>query len=237
VRLERDGIPGDRRFYLLDDRARMVNGKHHGALNEIAAELEEGGAVLTLTFPAGHRVWAAVRLGAALQADYRSDRRAVRLVEGPFSEAVSEHVGAPLRLVVPADASPGVDRGRAGAVTVIGVESLRELSAVAGAELDPRRFRMSIEIEGAGAFGEDGWIGRELEVGAARIRLRGHVGRCIVTSRDPESGGVDVPTLDLLRELRGGAATSEPLALGVWGEVLVAGDVNVGDAVRLRDTA
>jgi uncharacterized protein YcbX len=233
VRLERDGIPGDRRFYLLDDRGRMINGKHSGALHEITAELDDAQDVLTLAFPSGHRVSARIIAGRESQASYRSDPRPVREIEGPFAAAVSEHVGEELRLVVPADGSPVVDRGELGAVTLMGVDSLRSLAGLAGVELDPRRFRMSIEIDGAGAFAEDGWLGREIHIGEATIRPRGHVGRCIVTSRDPETGVVDVPTLDLLRDLRGAAATTEPLALGVWGEVLVPGEVRVGDAVRL----
>jgi uncharacterized protein YcbX len=233
VRLERDGIPGDRRFYLLDDRGRMINGKHSGALHEITAELDDAQDVLTLAFPSGRRVSAPVIAGRGSQASYRSDPRPVREIDGPFAAAVSEHVGEELRLVVPADGSPVVDRGKLGAVTLMGAESLRSLAALAGVELDPRRFRMSIEIEGVGPFAEDAWLGREIHVGEATIRPRGHVGRCIVTSRDPDTGVVDVPTLDLLRDLRGAAATTEPLALGIWGEVLVPGEVRVGDAVWL----
>jgi hypothetical protein len=235
VRLERDGIPGDRRFYVLDDRGRMVNGKHHGGLNEVSAELGDDGSTLTLGFPGGRTVTDAVRTSEQLTASYRSDPRPVRLLGGPFAAALSEHIGEELRVVVPADGSPAVDRGLAGAVTLMAVESLRELSRCAATELDPRRFRMSIEIEGAGPFAEDGWLEAEVSVGEATIRPRGHVGRCIVTSRDPESGVVDVPTLDLLRDLRGDAPTSEPLAIGVWGEVLVPGEVCLGDPVRLGD--
>jgi uncharacterized protein len=236
LRLGRDGIPGDRRFYLIDDRARMVNGKQHGALSQITAELDEESEKLTLGFPGGRLICGPVTTtGPVLEADYRSDRRPVLAIEGPFSAAVSEHAGEPLRLVVPADASPAVDRGVLGAVTLVSRESVLALARSAGGELDSRRFRMSIEIEGAGAFAEDGWLGRELKIGDATVRPRGHVGRCIVTSRDPETGEVDVPTLDLLRELRGKTATSEPLALGVWGEVLDAGEVRVGDVVRLGD--
>ncbi len=234
VLLGRDGIPGDRRFYLLDDHNRMVNGKHDGALNEIVAELDRSGKTLTLSFPSGETVRGPVELGAELTARYRSDPRRVRLVQGPFAAAISAHTGEQLKLVAPADASPAVDRGTQGAVTVMARESLDALARLAGAPLDSRRFRMSIEIEGAGAFSEDGWLGCELAVGGAVIRPRGHVGRCIVTSRDPETGEVDVPTLDLLRELRGAAATTEPLALGVWGEVIEPGEVAVGDELRLR---
>ena len=34
------------------------------------------------------------------------------------------------------------------------------------------------------------------------MRFEGHVGRCLITSRDPDTGTVDLPTLDILREYR-----------------------------------
>ena len=60
----------------------------------------------------------------------------------------------------------------------------------AGAErpLDARRFRMLFEIDGVGAHEEDAWLGRPLRLGEAVISLGGHTGRCVVTTRDPESG-------------------------------------------------
>ena len=118
-------------------------------------------------------------------------------------------------------------------MTLISEASLDSLAAFAGErELDARRFRMSIELSGAAAHEEDDWIGREIAVGEARIRLTGHVGRCIITSRHPETGDVDVPTLDLLRDYRGDAQTTEPLAFGVYGSVVRDGMVEVGDAVQ-----
>ena len=65
------------------------------------------------------------------------------------------------------------------------------------------------------------------------ITLRGHVGRCVVTTRDPESGMRDLDTLGALASYRSGIATTEPLACGVYGEVLEPGTVRVGDAVEL----
>jgi uncharacterized protein YcbX len=57
------------------------------------------------------------------------------------------------------------------------------------------------------------------------------VGRCLITSRDPESGSVDLPTLDLLGSYRTGLATTEPLPFGVYGRPVRAGTIAVGDAV------
>ena len=91
---------------------------------------------------------------------------------------------------------------------------------------------MLIEITGVAAHGEDDWVGHTVQIGAARVAIRGHVGRCLVTSQSPDSGIVDMPTLKLLsyrREL----PTTERLAFGIFGEVLQAGPVRVGDEVTL----
>jgi uncharacterized protein YcbX len=236
--LEPGGARGDRRFYLVEERGWMVNGKHSGALNEIVAELETGerddGAVerLTLRFPDGSHVSGAIELGEELQTRFHSRPRTARLLRGPFSAALSEHAGEPLRVVQ--GAGPAVDRGVKGGVSLISCGSLAALALVAEQEsLDARRFRMTIEIDGVEPFAEDGWLGRELQIAEASIRPRGHVGRCIVTSRHPETGAVDLPTLDLLRSFRSGLATTEPLPFGVYGEVVRPGAVRVGDRVEL----
>jgi len=62
----------------------------------------------------------------------------------------------------------------------------------------------------------------------------GHVERCLVTGRDPDTGVSDLDTLDLLRSYRGGLATSEPLACGIYGQVIEPGAVQLGDAVTLN---
>src|SRR5947209_11140439 len=94
--LDLGGARGDRRFFLIDDAGRMVNAKRHGELQQVEAELGED-EVLTLRLP-GTEVRGPVRLGERLQAAFYSGQREVRLLEGPFSAALSEHVGAPLRL-------------------------------------------------------------------------------------------------------------------------------------------
>jgi uncharacterized protein len=234
VLLERGGLRFDRSFFLVDERGRMVNGKHLGALSSVTAEIDDGGRQLTLTFPAGDVLSGPIERGRALEARFFSRTRRARLLLGPFSSALSEHAGQSLRLLAPADGCSAIDRGPLGAVSIISRASLASLAEAAGErEIDARRFRMSIELAGADPHEEDRWVGRELMVGEARILLHGHVGRCIVTSRHPESGEVDLPTLEVLRAYRDGARTTEPLAFGVYGAVLRKGIVRVGDAVEL----
>lgn len=238
--LERGGARGDRRFYLVEERGWMVNGKHSGALNEIVAELGTGSREddatehLTLRFSDGTEASDAIELGEELQTRFHSRPRPARVLLGQFSAALSEHAGEQLRIVQASNGGSAVDRGVRGGVSLISRGSLAALALVGEQEsLDARRFRMTIEIDGVEAFAEDGWLERELRVGEATIRPRGHVGRCIVTSRHPESGAVDLPTLDLLRSFRSGLATTEPLPFGVYGEVLRPGAVRVGDRVEL----
>jgi uncharacterized protein YcbX len=233
VHLGREGVAGDRRFYLVDRRGWMVNGKRFGALQQVQAELEQDPERLALRFPGGEVLNAEIERGEQLGTRFFSQPRDAVAIRGPFSDALSAHVGEPLRLVEAADGSSAVDRGQDGAVSLVSRASVGALARLASSgEMDVRRFRMSIEIDGVDAFEEDAWVGREVAVGEALIALVGHVGRCVVTSMGPETGEVDEPTLDHLRELRGGAPTSEPLAMGVHGEVRRSGRVRVGDLVR-----
>ena len=111
--------------------------------------------------------------------------------------------------------------------------SLERLRAEAGASspVDGRRFRMMFELEGVAAHAEDEWIGTPLRLGSAEIVANGDVGRCVVTSHDPDSGIPDLDTLGLLARYRPDGRR-EPLPFGVYGTVTVPGRVKVGDPVR-----
>jgi uncharacterized protein YcbX len=232
VQLTPTGVTEDRRFYLVDDRARVVNGKQVGMLNEIVAAYDHTARTLALTFPDGTQVAGEIELGARLATRFYSRPAQAHELLGGFSGALSEHIGRPVRIVEGIDRS-GIDRGRGGAVSLVSLASLGALARIAGvATIDSRRFRMLVVVGGLDEpHEEDTWIGERVRIGGAVVRVRGHVGRCIVTHRHPESGTVDLPTLDLLRGYRAGLDTTEPLAFGVYGEVLEPGDVAVGDPV------
>ena len=224
------GVADNRRFFLVDERGRLVNGKHVGELGTVVARYDD--PVLTLTFPDGAIVSGTVELGEPFDARFFS-------LPAARATAARPVVGCAVGLVR-ADAAgrrgvdrSGVDRGRGGAVSLISRASLDGLARGAGEQVDARRFRMLVEIDGV-AGPRRGRVGRRrVRIGGALVRFRGHVGRCSITTRHPESGVVDLPTLDLLRSYRGELDTTEPLAFGVYGEVLEGGRVAVGDAVEL----
>ncbi len=96
---------------------------------------------------------------------------------------------------------------------------------------------MTFGIDEIPAYGEERWIGRNVRVGEATLAVRGNVGRCAVTSHDPETGRRSVDTLRLLKTHRDDVATTESLPFGVWAKILAPGSVAIGDPVELVDGA
>lgn len=233
VRVGRDGVRENRRFFVIDDRNRMVNGKNVGELQTVVAGYSDSERRLALTFPGGQVLEDEVVLGEMVQTRFFSSAVPARVVEGPWSSGLSEHTGRTLRLVEPVE-RPGVDRGSQGAVSLISQGSLHELAKHAQvASVDPRRFRMLVEVDGLDPHEEDRWLDRPARVGEALVRFLGHVGRCLITSRDPDSGRVDLPTLDVLGSYRRELQSTEPLPFGIYGRVVEPGRIRLGDPVAL----
>jgi uncharacterized protein YcbX len=230
VELGERGAVGNRIFYVIDDRGRMLNGKNLKYLQTVVADYD--GDALTLGFPDGSEVAAEVTYDGTITTSFFNHPKEARQVRGPFNDALSEFFGQPLRLV---GAASAVDRGRHGAISVVSQASLRHLADVAERDaVKPRRFRMLIEVDGIAAHEEDGWVGRQVRVGSALVRGCGHVGRCVITTRDPDTAEADLDTLKLLATYRHKIGTTEPLAFGIYGEVLEGGRVAVGDAVTVE---
>jgi uncharacterized protein len=233
IRLDEYGVRENRRFFLVNEDDEMVNALRLGALNTIVSDYSDAERRLSLSFPDGPQLEDEVRLGEEVLMRFYDQPMPSRLVLGPWSDAVSQHVGQPLRLV---EAGPGgaVDRGAEGAVTVISRGSLDRLAERADRpSVDARRFRMLIEIDGVSPHEEDGWLGRRLQVGEALLRGRGHVGRCAITNRHPETGEIDLQTLKILGKYRREAETTEPVAFGIYGEILRPGTISLGDTVSV----
>lgn len=226
------GVAGDRRFWLVDEDGRLFNNKRCGSIVRIRPEWDETSRVLALTLPDGERVEGVVELGGPVVADLWGYPNPSHRVVGPWEAAISRVAGQPVTLLWADDHA--TDRGyRGGDISLVSVASLERLGEEGGAggPVDGRRFRMLLEIDGVGAHEEDEWLGGQVQVGEAVLELNGDIGRCVVTTQDPDTGVSDFDTLGTLAAYRR-EGRNEPLPFGVYGSVVVPGRVRVGDAVR-----
>ena len=233
VELDAAGAVGDRVFCLVDpDGRRVLRTVQHPTLPAVLARWD--GAILDLTLPSGESVAAApAATGESVTGDYWGRPVELALQDGPHAALLSDHLGVagPAR-----GARRAAPSSTAGSVSVVTTASVRALAAALGLghdELDPARFRATVVVEaGDEPFVEDDWAGRELRLGAARVRvaaadpaLRGHRPR-------PGAGGRDLPVLQALGTLRP-AGTPAALCLGVDAGVSAPGVVRAGDPVSL----
>jgi uncharacterized protein YcbX len=110
-------------------------------------------------------------------------------------------------------------------VAILGLASLRALGQVMALDLDPRRFRGNLWVDGLAPWEEFDWVGREIRVGSAVLKVVEPIGRCAATEASPATGRRDAPVVKALR-----AATGET-CFGVYAKVVSGGDVALGDAV------
>lgn len=226
------GLRGDRRFFLIDERDRLVDNKgRRSPLQLVHSTYDDQSAELTLRFADGREMIGPTERGEELTASFHTRPKPVRRVAGPWDQALSELAGEPVRLV--AAEHGATDRGRGGAATLLATASLEALAGQLGVEqVDGRRFRMNFGIEGLEPHAEDAWVGRRIAIGGAVVVAQGHVGRCAITTQNPDTGVADLDTLKALAAYRGDLEATEPLPFGVYAAVAAAGRVRVGDPVQ-----
>jgi uncharacterized protein YcbX len=232
VDITSQGIAGDRAFFLVDSDGGLVSISDHGDLARYRAEWDAASETLRVHGPDGLVHEDAVTRGADVGIDFYG----LRVVRGHavpgFGEIFSEILGLPVRLVV----------GDTGAYDVHGLSVLGTASSRAIAErndadpVDPRRWRMNIEITTDEPHIEDSWRGRHVRVGDVVVEMGGPVKRCAATTRNPDSGVVDLQTLRMIRTSRGRQETAEDgfgFYFGVYAIPVTTGRVHVGDEVAL----
>ena len=238
VQVGTTGIREDRRFLLVDPANRLVAGKRLGPLATIVPRLNHDPETLSLHFPDGSVTSGPVELGPAVNAILYGEERPGHELAGRFSARLSEWAEQPLRLLRMDEEGGGIDRlPEGGGFTIISRGSLQALAEAAGLDepLDPRRFRMSAVVDGTGPYQEEAWLGHQVRLGEVVVALHGNVGRCAVTTHDPDTGRRSLDTLQLLAETRGDVPTTEALPFGVWGTVLEPGRIRLGDEVTIID--
>ena len=231
VSLERYGVPENRRFHLVNAEGRLFSGVRHGPLVSIRSSYDLNREWLELRFPDGTVVSGrADATDGALTTMMWGREVPGHVLEGPWAGALSAFVGEPVRLVRSEEPGQGSDSHP---VSMVSLASVRELSTRAGLDspLDSRRFRMLIEIEGVDAHEEDRWLGCDVRVGEAVIRVVRPDPRCVVTEQDPETGVRDFDTRKAILAYR--PSPDRDANMGVYADVVEPGAVEVGDSVAV----
>lgn len=228
IELEEHGVVDDRRYTLLAD-GRIFDGTKFGPLVRVSARLEHDPERLTLTFPSGEVVTGEVALGEPIHSVIYDRRFTARGVIGPWADALSAHAGRPLQLIR-SERLPG-ERDR-NPVSIVSEASVEELARQGneGRPLDARRFRMLIQVAAARPHQEDEWIGSEVRIGHAVVRVTRPDSRCVITTQDPDTGRRDFPTLHAIKAYRG-MREGRRIDFGVYADVVTPGSVAVGDEV------
>jgi len=222
------GVVEDRRFFLTNDDNRLVDQLIVFKLVQVASRTDPEATTLWMQFPNGTVVDGKVELAEAVETPIHGRTGVGHRVVGPWSEALTDFVGMPMR-VIRCDRPGGTRRGNPASILSDG--SVRELAAHAGLDwVDARRFRMLMDLEDAAAHEEDTWIGRRIRIGDAVLHVTKPDARCAMTTHDPDTGEPDLDTLRTIISYRG-LREAKHADLGVLADVEQPGRVRLGDEV------
>ena len=226
IRLGRHGVTSDRAFLVVDDDGKLLLTARNPGLLRVEPSWEPARNLLVLRFPDGRIVQDEPEPGtAAVTRMYDGREIPGRVISGPLSAALSGYLGRAVHLFKRAADHLGHDDRP---VTLMSEASLHALAAqFSGTAPDPRRFRMTITVTGADPWAEHGWSGRHVTIADTALRVLAPVPRCVVTTRNPESGATDARVLHALARLRG----KNDITFGVWCEIIRPGRIQVGDPV------
>lgn len=187
----------------------FTRGARAPALMAITAALDPATEAVTLTHPERPAL------------TFRPDHDAEAFLDW-VRPLMPEGRAAPARLVrVPGRGMTDTDYP---SLSICNHASHRAVEQRLGRPLSPHRWRGNLWVEGLAPWEEFDLVGREIRVGATRLRVVERTGRCRATMANPETGRVDVDTLALLREWG-----HEDFA--VYAEVVEGGAIALGDTV------
>jgi uncharacterized protein YcbX len=224
------GIAEDRRFYLINERGRLLTQREVGRLTQVQAEYTPEPELLRLRFPDGRELAGEPQPGRAIGTMVWDRRVRGHILEGDWSEALSEFCGQPVSLVKSDAPGQAFDEFPISILSQASVDYLEERAGGEGA-LDHRRFRPSLLLQGGAPHQEDSWLGGRIQIGPElRLIVAAPDPRCAIITQDPSTGRRD---LDLLRLILDYRPSPRNAYFGVYGLVEQPGMVSVGDHVTV----
>ncbi len=116
-------------------------------------------------------------------------------------------------------------------LSIINLSTVKAMSAAAGVELDPQRFRGNLLIDTEKPWSEFSLIGKRLVVGSSEIEILRPIDRCKATSVNPETGISDINIPHFLSSQYG------HFFCGVYARVVKSGRIQCNDALYFHSQA
>jgi uncharacterized protein YcbX len=155
-----------------------------------------------------------------------------RKLEAGAAQILAGEVGNGIALVAAGQGKDGASAALtdvdAPFVSLINLASIRALAGALGTALDPLRFRANFYFDGAPAWAERNWVGKEMMLGGARLEIAQVIRRCAATEVNPATATRDAPVL------RGLADHFGHVEMGVYARVVAGGTVGRGAALDLH---
>lgn len=151
-----------------------------------------------------------------------------------IAEFLGDSIARPLRFVEApghafADARKKPNATADKYVSLINRASIEALEEAAEAPVDPLRFRANVYFDGPPAWRELDWVGSDIALGGARLRVIAPITRCAATEVNPDTAERDLDTVAMLHRHFGHNL------MGIYAEVTEGGAIAVGDRLSVRD--
>jgi len=209
VEVNARGLVGDRAYAVVTAGGKLGSGKTSKRMERVDGLLD------LATSLSGDGVPLITLGGARMRAD-----------DEGIHKALSDALGRPVTLAAEAETS----HFDAGPVHLLSTASLDWLRGkTPDAPTDERRLRPNIvvDLDGA-AFSEDAWVGKEIIVGTARLRINKRTERCVMVTQAQRDLRYAPTALKAIAE-------ANESCLGVYAEVVEPGSVSVGASVAVAD--
>jgi uncharacterized protein len=240
--VERLGLAGDRRWMVVDATGKFQTIREHPIMTQIEANTRDDGG-LVLSHPEHGSVTVAIPTASSRTVKVWRDDVAAVTADAAACQFLSKVLGLPTELVYlakpdarpvdPTFGQPGDTTSFADGFPVLltSTMSLNDLNSRLPSKIEMRRFRPNVVISGAVPWIEDTW--RVIRIGAVTFRVAKPCARCVVTTRDPDTGAQIDP-----REPLKTLASFHRAANGgvIFGQNLIpdsTGTIRVGDTVEV----
>ena len=223
VTVEADGVAGDRRWGIRDERTgRIMTARRRPELLGASSTFGDDEPVITL--PDGSTLAGPGK---------RTDRQLSGWLASPVTLVPSSGDAGRAEFFADAtdDASQAIEwtmpGGRyvdAAPILVLTTASLRTAAGhYPNGTWDVRRFRPNvlIDLDGDG-WVEDSWVGRHIQIGTVTLVPTRPCTRCTMVTRSQPGLNADIDVFRTLARHHGGL-------LGVWSDVVVPGSLSLGD--------